>query len=227
VVEALLAEPVAERRVAFTWHTERALAEQVQADSGGRALAFPFALAERVRPDELVSEVEEALGPIVGLVNNAGFRSEGLLAVTGDAEWDRILDGNLGGVFRCCRAVLRGMVVRRAGAIVNVASLAALHGVPGEAAYGAAKAGILGMTRSLAREVGRRGVRVNAVVPGFVPTAMTAGLPPEAVKTLRARECLPGGTTGASVAATVCFLLSPGAASITGQTLIVDAGVSA
>ena len=152
-----------------------------------------------------MAEVEEALGPVEGLVNNAGLRRESLLALTSDADWDAVLDANLGGLFRCCRAVLRGMMVRRRGAIVNVSSLSALHGVAGQAAYAASKAGILGLTRSLAREVGKRGVRVNAVVPGFVPTDLTAGLPEAAVAALRAGECLPGGVQAADVAEAVAL----------------------
>ena len=137
-----------------------------------------------------------------------------------------MVDVDLGGAFRCCRAVLRGMVARRRGAIVNVASLSALRGVAGQAAYAAAKAGLLGMTRSLAREVGRRGVRVNAVVPGFVATAMTADVPEEAARALRSMECLPRGVEPADVASAVAFLLSDRAAAITGQALVVDAGAS-
>src|SRR4029079_4820864 len=136
-------------------------------------------------------------------------------------------DTNLGGLFRCCRAVLRGMMVRRHGAIVNIASLSALHGVAGRAAYAAAKAGILGLTRSLAREVGKRGVRVNAVVPGFVATDLTAGLPEAPVAHLRAGECLARGVRPEDVAQAVAFLLSDRAAGITGQALVVDAGASA
>src|SRR5262249_37902837 len=157
-------------------------------------------LADRARPDDLIAEVEAACGPLAGLVNNAGLRRESLLALTSDADWDAVVDGNLGGLFRLCRAAVRGMMVRRAGAVVNVSSLSALHGVPGQAAYAAAKAGILGLTRALAREAGRRGVRVNAVVPGFVPTDMTAALPAEAVQALRAGECLAGGVRAADVA---------------------------
>jgi 3-oxoacyl-[acyl-carrier protein] reductase len=224
VVETLTAE--AAHAVAFTWHRDEAAARAVETASGGRARAFHLDLADRARPDELVEEVEAAVGPLDGLVNNAGLRREALLALTSDAEWDAVVDVNLGGVFRCCRAVLKGMVVRRRGAIVNVASLSALRGVAGQAAYAAAKAGLLGMTRSLAREVGRRGIRVNAVVPGFVATAMTADVPAEKAQALRAMECLPQGVEPADVAAAVAFLLSDRAAAITGQALVVDAGAS-
>jgi len=225
VVEALLADP--ERRVAFTFNTGEAEALAVEEASEGRARAFRLDLMDRSRPDDLVAEVEEALGPVEGLVNNAGLRRESLLALTSDADWDAVLDANLGGLFRCCRAVLRGMMVRRRGAIVNVSSLSALHGVAGQAAYAASKAGILGLTRSLAREVGKRGVRVNAVIPGFVATDLTAGLPQAAIDTLRAGECLARGTTPADVADAVVFLLSGRAAAITGQALVVDAGATA
>ena len=225
VVEALLAgtgEPVA-----FTWSSREAAAREVEEASGGRARAFHLDLADRSRPDDLVSEVEEALGPVSGLVNNAGLRRESLLALTPDTDWDAVVDSNLGGLFRCCRGVLRGMMTRRRGGIVNVSSLSALHGVAGQAAYAASKAGILGLTRSLAREVGKRNVRVNAVVPGFVATDLTAGLPEAAVAMLKAGECLPGGVSAPMVAEAVLFLLSDRASGITGQTLVVDAGASA
>lgn len=223
IVEALAAEPPA--RVAFTWNVDEAAARAVAEATGARA--FRLDLRDRARPDELAAEVEEALGPIEGLVNNAGLRRESLLAMTSDADWDAVLDANLGGLFRCCRAVLRGMMVRRRGAIVNVSSLSALHGVAGQGAYAASKAGILGLTRSLAREAGRRGVRVNAVVPGFVDTDLTAGLAEAAVAALRAGECLPQGVRPGDVAQAVLFLLSDRAAAITGQALVVDAGASA
>jgi 3-oxoacyl-[acyl-carrier protein] reductase len=223
IVEVLAAEPDA--RVAFTWNTGEDAAREVAAATG--ALAFHLDLRDPARPDDLVAEVEAALGPVAGLVNNAGLRRESLLAMTPDADWEAVLDTNLGGLFRCCRAVLRGMMVRRRGSIVNVSSLSALHGVAGQGAYAASKAGILGLTRSLARETGKRGVRVNAVVPGFVATDLTAGLPEAAVSHLRAGECLARGVQPADVAQAVHFLLSDRAAAITGQMLVVDAGASA
>jgi 3-oxoacyl-[acyl-carrier protein] reductase len=229
VVEALVAAAPAGDQpvVAFTWRTGEAEARRVESASAGRARAFQLDLRDRARPDDLVAEVEAALGPLDGLVNNAGERREALLALMSDEDWDAVLDANLGGAFRCCRAVLRGMLVRRRGAVVNVASLSALHGVAGQAAYAASKAGMLGLTRALAREVGKRQVRVNAVVPGFVATDLTAGVPAAAVAALRAGESLPGGTSAGAVAAAVLFLLSDRAAGITGQTLVVDAGASA
>lgn len=223
VVEALAHE--GGRPIGFTWRSDEAVARAVEAATGARA--FRLDLADPARPDDLLAEVEAALGPVEGLVNNAGLRRESLLALTSDDDWNAVLDTNLGGLFRCCRAVLRGMMTRRRGAIVNVSSLSALHGVAGQAAYAASKAGILGLTRSLAREVGKRGVRVNAVVPGFVPTDLTADLPAPAIAALRAGECLPGGVSAAQVADAVLFLLSDRAAAITGQTLVVDAGASA
>ncbi len=222
IVEELVAEGT---RVAFTWSSSETAARELEEETGARA--FHLELAERKRPAELVDEIGQRLGPVEGLVNNAGIQRSSLLAMTSDASWDEILDINLGGAFRCCRAVLKGMVHRRRGAIVNVSSLAASSGIAGLSSYAASKAGLLAMTRCLAREMGKRGVRVNAVVPGFVPTALTESLPPRVVSGLRAAECLPGGTDAAAVARGVVFLLSQDASAITGQTLVIDAGASA
>lgn len=213
-------------QVAFTWHSAEEAAAELVSECGGRALALPLDLADRCAPARVVEEVEERLGAISGLVNNAGMQTSRLLAMTSDAVWDRVIDLNLGGVFRCCRAVLPSMVRQRRGAIVNVASLAALHGVAGLTAYSAAKAGVLGLTRGLAREVGRRNVRVNAVVLGFVDTSMTRDLPESVQAALRRDESLPDGVAPEAAAAAVVHLLSDEASATTGQHLVVDAGTS-
>ncbi|HEX4822736.1 MAG TPA: SDR family oxidoreductase [Candidatus Polarisedimenticolaceae bacterium] len=224
VVRTLLA---AGRRVAFTYRQREDDARAIVEAANGHALAWRYDLADRTRPGDLVPEIEAALGPIDGLVNNAAIRRDGLLATTADADWDAILDADLGAAFRCCRAVIPGMISRRRGSIVNVSSLTAVRGVAGQAAYGAAKAGLIGMTKSLARELGRRSVRVNAVVPGLVMTEMVADAPPEKLQALRAIEALPSGTLPEDVAATIVFLLSDEARAITGQSFLVDAGSTA
>jgi 3-oxoacyl-[acyl-carrier protein] reductase len=212
--------------VAFTWRSDEAAARAVE-DAVTEARAFPYDARDRQRAAALVAEVESSLGPIGALVNNAGIQRDTLLALTSDEQWDELVDVNLGGVFRCCRAVLPGMITRRAGAIVNVASLSAIRGRPGQAAYAASKAAVVGLTRALSREVGRRGIRVNAVLPGFVGTEMTGALPPEVVSELRAMESLKAGTSVRAIADAVAFLASERATAITGQTLVVDSGASA
>ncbi|HUP22785.1 MAG TPA: SDR family oxidoreductase [Thermoanaerobaculia bacterium] len=222
-VERLLAEG---RTVAFTYRSNADGARELEILGAGRARAFAFELRDRARPRQLEAEVEAALGSIEGLVNNAGIQHSRVVGLTSDDAWDEVLDVNLGGAFRVCRAVVPGMLRRRRGAIVNVASLGALHGVAGQGAYAASKAGLLALSRCLAREVGSRNVRVNAVVPGYVATEMTSGLSPAAVAALREGEALPGGTSAEAVAAAIAFLLSPGAIAVTGQSLVVDAGAA-
>jgi len=224
VVRALVAERI---RVAFTYREAEGAAREIADESAGQARGLRFDLRDRSRPAELVREIEEALGPNDGLVNNAAIRRDGLLASTSDDDWDDVVDANLGGAFRCCRAVLPGMISRRSGSIVNVASLTAIRSVAGQGAYAASKAGLIGMTKSLSREVGRRSVRVNAVVPGLVMTEMVADLPQERLQALRAIEALPSGTRPEDAAALIVFLLSDRARAITGQAIAVDAGSTA
>lgn len=213
--------------VAFTYRSGEKAARALEAECSGRAVAYPLDLRDRAAPDVLIGKIEQDRGPLFGLVNNAGTRIDGLLAMTGDDAWDEVIDTNLGGTFRLCRAVIRGMISRRAGSIVNIASLSATHGVAGQAAYSASKAGVLALTRVLAREVGKRKIRVNAVVPGFVATEMTSKLNEAQIEGLRSGEVLPQGVSPADVAGVAQFLLSDASAAITGQTLVVDAGCTA
>ena len=224
IVETLLTDGWT---VAFTYRSDETSARDIESRSNKRARSYQLDLLDRKRPGEIVSDVEKSIGPIDALINNAGDRRESLLASTPDRDWDELVEINVGGAFRCCREVLPQMMVRRRGTIVNVSSLSAISGVAGQAAYAASKSALLGMTRSLAREVGKRNVRVNAVVPGFVQTDMTKSLPEDVVSFLRVRECLPSGTSAIDVANLVSFLVSDRAAAITGQAFVVDAGSSA
>lgn len=224
IVESLVANS---HSVAFTWCLDENRASELERTTDGRARAFHMDLRDRERPASLVKEIEEAMGPIVSLVNNAGIHRADLLALTSDRVWDELIDVNLSAAFRVCREVVRVMAGRRRGAIVNIASLSALHGVAGHSAYAASKAGLLAMTKCLAREMGNRRIRANSIVPGFVRTDMTASLSEEVVEGLRASECLPSGTDVGNVASAVVFLLSEEAAAITGQQLVVDAGTTA
>jgi 3-oxoacyl-[acyl-carrier protein] reductase len=173
----------------------------------------------------LVDEIQSEFGPVAILVNNAGITRDNLLARMKDEEWDEIQATNLRSVFAMSRAVLRGMMKARAGRIVNVTSVVGYTGNPGQANYAAAKAGIVGFSKSLAREVGSRNITVNCVAPGFIETDMTRSLAPEQVKKLV--ENVPLGRLGRveDVAQAVLYLCSPAASYVTGATLHVNGGM--
>ena len=186
---------------------------------GGRALR-----ADVSSPVEAAGLVEEA-GELDVLVNNAGLTRDGLLARMPDEDWREVIETNLSSVFYTCRAVSRGMMRRRGGAIVNVSSIVGLHGNPGQVNYAASKAGIIGLTKALARELGSRGVRANVVAPGYVHTALTEAIPDELRAGMLAATPLGRFGEPADVAGAVRFLCSAESSFITGEVLLVDGGL--
>lgn len=175
--------------------------------------------------DEFFKAVGKAHGAPVILINNAAITRDNLLLRMKDAEWQSVIDTNLAGVFRCCRAVLRGMMKARHGRIINISSVVGLTGNPGQVNYAAAKAGLLGLTKSLAREVASRNITVNTIAPGFIATDMTKELPEASRDALL--EQVPLGRLGApeDIAACVLFLSSAHAGYITGETVNVNGGL--
>jgi 3-oxoacyl-[acyl-carrier protein] reductase len=190
--------------------------------AGGKALAL-HADVTNGAPDELFSKAEEGLGPVLALVNNAGVTADGLAIQLDDDAWERVIDTNLTAAFRLTRRAMRPMIKARYGRIVNVASVVGPRANAGQANYAAAKAGLIGLTKTVAAEVARRGVTVNAVAPGFIETDMTKDVPEGVIEAIPARRV---GTPD-DVAAAVRFLASDDAAYVTGTTLFVDGGMSA
>ena len=212
--------------VGVNYRSDREGAEAVVeaiAAGGGRAVALPGDVADG-KPDELFERLESELGgPVLCLVNNAGVRKDGLAVQLDDEDWDQVLQTNLTAAFRLTRRAMRPMLRARYGRVVNIASVVGPRANAGQANYAAAKAGLIGFTKTVAHEVARRGVTVNAVAPGFIETDMTKDLPAEVLQAVPARRA------GApeEVAAAVRFLASDAAGYVTGTTLYVDGGMSA
>jgi 3-oxoacyl-[acyl-carrier protein] reductase len=205
--------------VVIGYHRGRDEAASLAEEIGGTAVQ-----ADVSSPEEAARLVEEA-GDLDILVNNAGLTRDGLLARMSDEDWRAVIETNLSSVFYTCRAVTRPMMRKRAGAIVNVSSIVGLHGNFGQTNYAASKAGIIGFTKSLARELGSRGVRANVVAPGYIHSRLTDVLPEEATNAML--QNTPLGRLGdpADVAGAVRFLCSDEASFITGDVLLVDGGL--
>ena len=205
--------------VVLSYHTGRDEAEAVAAEIGGRAVEADVSDAASAK-----ALVEQA-GELDILVNNAGLTRDGVLARMSDDDWRAVIDTNLSSVFYTCRAAARPMMKRRGGAIVNVSSIVGVHGNWGQTNYAASKAGIIGFTKSLARELGSRNVRANVVAPGYVRTRLTDVLPEEATKAML--DATPLGRLGDAedVAGAVRFLCADEARFVTGAVLLVDGGL--
>ena len=192
-------------------------------DAGGKAVALQADVSDPAAPDALLEELKQHFGPVLVLVNNAGVRADSLTLQIDDEAWSRVLDTNLCGAFRLIRRAIGPMMRARYGRVVNIASVVGLRGNPGQANYAASKAGLIALTRTVAAEVARRKVTVNAVAPGLVETDLTEGLSNGLLEAVPARRA----GTPEEVAACVRFLASDEATYVTGSTLTVDGGMTA
>ena len=203
----------------------QALVEEITA-AGGTAQAFAGDVSDPEAVKKLFEDVKNALGPVEILVNNAGRTLDGLLMRMKDADWDNVLDADLKSVFLCTREAIRNMVRAKWGRIINISSVVGLTGNPGQANYGAAKAGVIGFSKCVAREYAAKGVTVNCVAPGYIATDMTKVLPDAAKQAIRSG--IPQGHQGApeDVANAVSFFAQDSSSYITGQVLAVDGGMT-
>jgi 3-oxoacyl-[acyl-carrier protein] reductase len=205
--------------VTLSYRSGKDEAETVAGETGARAVQ-----ADVADPEQAKTLVDEA-GELDILVNNAGVTRDGLLARMSDDDWSDVLRTNLDGVFHTCRAAARGMMKRRRGSIVNISSVVGLHGNPGQTNYSASKAGIIGFTKALARELGNRGVRANVVAPGYVETRLTEVIADDMKELMLANTPLGRFGKPEDVAGAVRFLCSDEASFITGEVLLVDGGL--
>ncbi|MGH2749395.1 MAG: 3-oxoacyl-[acyl-carrier-protein] reductase [Actinomycetota bacterium] len=195
--------------------------------AGGEAITLQADVADSEQVDAMFTEVEERLGPVVALVNNAGVRADGLALGMKDDAWHKVIQTNLFGTFACTRRALRPMLRARKGRIVNITSISGMHASPGQANYSAAKAGVIGLTKTVAAEVAGKGIAVNAVAPGLIATDLTANLNDKQVEAIQGRVPAKRIGTPEDVASLVSWLCSERASYITGSLLTVDGGLTA
>jgi 3-oxoacyl-[acyl-carrier protein] reductase len=205
--------------VTLSYRSGQAEADAVAREAGARAVQADVANAEEAK--RIVAEA----GELDILVNNAGVTRDGVIARMSDEDWSEVIETNLGGVFHTCRAAARGMMKRRAGSIVNISSIVGLHGNPGQTNYSASKAGIIGFTKALARELGVRGVRANVIAPGYVDTRLTQVIADDMKELMLANTPLGRFGQPEDIAGAVRFLCSDEASFITGEVLLVDGGL--
>jgi len=202
-----------------------ARAQQAAQELGGGAQGFACDVSDAAQAETTLGAVDKALGPVDILVNNAGITRDNLLFRIAEDDWDQVLDTNLKGAFLMTKLAARGMIKRRWGRVVNITSVVGLVGNKGQSNYAASKAGLIGFTKAVAKELASRNVLVNAVAPGYIDTEMTRGIAEEARQALQAAIPLGRLGQGADVAAAVLFLASDWASYITGQVLVVDGGM--